>query len=252
MKKIIIGVSIILGLMACNSKKEEKLTAQDIIDKAILEAGGTKYEHSKKAFVFRKKKYLGTHENGKYLLERIIKDSARTIHDKLSNNGLERSVNDSIIKVPDSLITRVSDGVNSVHYFAYLPYGLNAQAVNKKLVGETIINNNPYYEIEVSFNQEGGGTDYEDEFMYWIHKDKYTVDFLAYKYAVNGGGIRFREAYNARNINGLRFVDYKNYKTDDLKTELHVLDSLFGKNQLKLLSKIELEDIQVDLTSECC
>lgn len=232
--------------VGCGTKEDKKISAQEIIDKAIENAGGSKFDNSEKTFTFRNKKYKGIHKGGKYSLERIVKDSLNSIHDKVSNAGLERFINDSLVKVPDSLLTRISDGVNSVHYFAYLPYGLNAPAVNKEFMGEAIIKDAPYYKIKVTFSQEGGGTDFEDEFMYWIHKEKFTVEYLAYKYAVNGGGIRFREAYNVRTINGLRFVDYKNYKTDVLSTPLTALDTLYNEGKLTLLSKIELEAITVE------
>lgn len=37
------------------------------------------------------------------------------------------------------------------------------------------------------------------------------MDFLAYEYNVNGGGVLFREAFNSRMIEGMRFQDYINY-----------------------------------------
>lgn len=92
-----------------------------------------------------------------------------------------------------------------------------------------------------------GGKDFDDVFMYWIHKQNFTVDYFAYKYSVEGGGIRFREAYNARIIEGIRFVDYNNYKPESKDVSLEKLDSLFEKGALKLLSTIETEDITVTL-----
>ena len=78
-----------------------------------------------------------------------------------------------------------------MHYFAQLPYGLNSPAVQKKILGEATINGNTYYEIEVTFSKEGGGIDFEDRFVYWIHKENFTVDFLAYRYATNGGILEY-------------------------------------------------------------
>ena len=59
--------------------------------------------------------------------------------------------------------------------------------------------------------------------------------------------MRFREAYNERYINDLRFVDYNNYKAVDASTKLLDLGKAFDANQLKLLSKIELENVEVNL-----
>ena len=237
----IFGVASVLLSLASTKQP----SAEEIVNKTIKKSGGDLYEHAIVHFTFRDKIYRSERRGGVYQLERFVYKTDQETHDVVSNKGLVRTINSCPVKVVDSMITRISDGVNSVHYFANLPYGLNAPAVHKKLIGETVINKEPYYKVSVYFDQEGGGTDYEDEFLYWIHKDKFTVDFLAYKYAVDGGGIRFREAYNNRQVNGIRFVDYNNYKTDDMKTPLTSLDKMFEANKLKLLSKIELEDIAV-------
>ncbi len=229
-----------------------QFSAQEIVNKTIEAAGGERYNNNTSIyFSFRGKKYQSKRKKGHYQLERLIENTQGTIHDIVSNTGLKRMVDNCPVAVADSLVTKISDGVNSVHYFANLPFGLNAPAVQKELVGESNLGENRYYKVKVTFKKEGGGTDFEDEFLYWIHKENFTVDFLAYKYAVHGGGIRFREAYNPRVINGIRFVDYKNYKTDDLSTSLDELDKVYEQQGLKLLSKIELKEIfvQVDV---CC
>ena len=241
-----------LILFSCkveNDKKEiaQKLSAQDIIDKAIEYSCQGNCNDATIEFTFRDKAYKSTRKNGKYQLERTKMDSLNKIHDVVSNTGLKRFVNEVETTVVDSLITSISDGVNSVHYFAQLPFGLNNQAVQKKLIGEDSVNNKHYYEIEITFKEEGGGTDFDDVFVYWINKEDFTVDYLAYSYAVNGGGVRFREAYNPRVIEGMRFADYNNYKPNNKDVKLSELNNLFTNGDLKLLSKIETENVQVTL-----
>ena len=245
MKYLPILVFLVL-LSACKEETPE-LTAQQIIDKSIASTCQGNCDHATIDFTFRDRCYVSKRMGGKYSLERITADTTGVTHDILSNEGFVRYKNDSLVKVADSMVTRYSNSVNSVHYFAQLPYGLNAEAVNKELLGEAVIKGEPYYEIGVTFNEEGGGTDFEDEFVYWIHKEQFTVDYLAYSYAVDGGGIRFREAYNEREVEGIRFVDYNNYKPKSLDIALTTLDSLFQSNQLKLLSKIETESVGVKL-----
>ena len=145
------------------------------------------------------------------------------------------------------MVTRISDGVNSVHYFVQIPYVLDAPAAIKELVGEDEVEGEPYYEVKVTFRKEGGGTDHHDEFMYWVHKEDFTVGYLAYRFFTNGGGIRFRKAVNPRTIEGIRFVDYKNYKTDNLSTPLHNLDSLYEAGKLEFFSNIKTENINVSV-----
>lgn len=250
--KLLYTFLLLLVLISCkqvNEKKEipQKLTAQEIVDKAIENACQGNCNQAIIEFTFRDKMYSSTRKGGEYILERTKIEGVDTIHDVLSNDGLKRFINKKEVTVIDSLITNISDGVNSVHYFAQLPFGLNNEAVQKRLLGENSINNHDYYEIEVTFKEEGGGTDFDDVFVYWINKEEFTIDYLAYSYAVNGGGVRFREAYNPRVIEGIRFVDYNNYKPEHKEVILSDLDELFSKGELKLLSKIETENVKVKI-----
>lgn len=248
MKYVIILLFAFL-LVSCADNSGD-LTADEIVDKAIENAGGDRYNNAEIDFVFRKRKYRSKREGGKFQLERIMTDSTgNEIHDILDNEGLERYINNSAVELADSLRTPIGNSVNSVHYFVHLPFGLNAPAANKKLIGKDSIGEREYYEIKVTFSQNGGGTDHEDEYLYWIDTKTFKVDYLAYNFETNDGGIRFRKAYNPRIIKGIRFVDYQNYKYEDLSTPLSELDSLFEERELELLSVIETEDVEVTLGS---
>jgi len=239
-------LALLVILISCK-EKESPLTAQSIVDQSIAVSCQGNCEHAVIDFIFRGKAYKSIRDGGAYSMERLANDSLGRVRDVISNNGFQRFMNDTLVQVADSMVTKYSNSVNSVHYFAQLPFGLNAPAVKKELLGETTIKGEPYFEIGVSFNQEGGGTDFEDRFVYWIHKKEYTVDYLAYSYDTDDKGIRFREAFNPRVVNGIRFVDYNNYKTDDLSTPLTDLDTLFEAGSLKLLSKIETENVNVNV-----
>lgn len=244
--KYLLSLSLFALLLSCQ-EKEAPLTVQNVVDKAINVACNGQCDHAMIDFTFRDRCYVSKRDGGKYQLERITSDSLGVTHDILSNEGFRRFRNDTLVSVPDSMAIKYSNSVNSVHYFAQLPYGLNAPAVNKELLGEDTIKGEPYFEVAVHFNEDGGGTDFEDTFVYWIHKDNFTVDYLAYAYATDGGGIRFREAYNERVVEGIRFVDYNNFKPESQDIELSELDDLFEEGKLKLLSKIETESVGVKL-----
>lgn len=243
----------ILALLVMSCNQEKPLDANGVIGNAIAQAGGNNFESARITFNFRDKVYKSTRDCNRFVLERLVKDSLGNVtHDMVSNDGLMRMKNDKPESVADSLVSRISDGVNSVHYFANLPYSLDGDAVNKELIGKVEINEQPYYKVKVWFNEQGGGTDFQDVFMYWVHQEKFTVDYLAYSYDVNGGGIRFREAYNERIVNGIRFVDYNNYKPESKDVPIETLDDLFTKGKLKLLSKIETEDVSVEILQSQC
>ena len=244
MKHILFILTISLIIVSC--KKEIKPDVQVIVDKTIEASGGEKYSNFELEFDFRNKHYRAVRNFGNYTYERQFMDSLNLIKDQLSNTGFKRYVNDELASVPDSMAVKYTSSVNSVHYFIQLPYGLNDVAVNKTYIDLVTIKSQKYHKLKVTFNQDGGGEDFEDVFIYWINAESYKTEYIAYSYAEDDGlGLRFREAYNERYINGLRFVDYKNYRPENTSTDLLNLDTLFEAGKLKLLSKIENENIIV-------
>ncbi|WP_034040062.1 DUF6503 family protein [Wocania ichthyoenteri] len=245
MKKYFLLFTATMLFLSCEKQKE--VNVQDIVDKSIEISGGDKIKNSTIAFDFRDKNYKATRNNGSFQLERRFKDSTGIVRDVLSNDGFERYINNEIVKVPDSMVPKYSASVNSVHYFSVLPYGLNDAAVNKQYVEKVTLKGKPYHKIKITFNQDGGGEDFEDVFVYWINTTTYKTDYIAYSYHENHGiGLRFREAYNERYVNDIRFVDYTNYKPKDLSVSVFGLDDLFEKNQLQIVSKIDLTNIVVN------
>ena len=246
MKKFFL-LFFLLPFISCNEGSTGS-EADKIIAKAIEKAGGEKYDNAVIEFKFRKNLYTSNRKNGRYELTRTITDSTNTtFYDVLNNDRFARFHAEEQVPISDSLAGVYSESVNAVHYFVQLPFGLNDDAVIKELVGQDTINKEVYYEIKVTFKQEGGGVDHEDVYMYWIDKDNYTVDYLAYRFFVNDGGIRFRKAVNPRTVGGIRFVDYENYKTDELSTPLEDLDDMFQKGRLTKVSQIENEILNVEI-----
>ncbi|ADV51486.1 hypothetical protein Celal_4244 [Cellulophaga algicola DSM 14237] len=241
MKNILITFIIILS--ACKNVTDKKLTANEIVNKAILVSGGDLYETSKIAFKFRDKEYESD-AKGTILKRKFVSDSLNYIDIK-TNSDFQRYINDTPVVVSDSVSSVYGDAINSVHYFAQLPYHLNDKAVNKILLGEQQLNGVFYYLIQITFKQNGGGTDFDDTYYYWFNKETFTPDYLAYDFHTNGGGVRFRKAYNERYVNGIRFVDYENYKPKNNTATIENIADLYTKNQLELLSKIVLENITV-------
>lgn len=222
------------------------MTAQEIIDKSILVSGVNKVANSDISFVFRDKEYNAIRENGKFTFSR----SYDSIMDVLNNNGFERLINNKSFSVNDGLISKYSNSINSVHYFSVLPFGLNDKAVQKQLLQSSTIKGKQYYKIEITFSEDGGGEDFEDVFIYWIGKEDFLVDYLAYSYHTNGGGKRFRVLKEQCNIEGIRFVDYHNYKPKDKSDKylnLIMIDKAYENNQLEKVSEIILENIKVEI-----
>ena len=241
-----LAVLLLLCLMACKLS-EQKLTAQEIINKTILFSGADKVANSKITFKFRENSYTAVRNKGIFKLFRTYKKDSLIIKDVLKNNGYERSINAKLVNVADSMIAKYRNSINSVHYFSVLPFGLNAAAVNKKLLKSATLKGKEYYKIEVTFSKEGGGDDFDDVFIYWIGKEDFLVDYLAYSYHTNGGGKRFRVLKEQCIKNGIRFVDYHNYKPLNESVSLADVDQAFESNGLIKVSEIILKDIEVAL-----
>ncbi|MBR9846262.1 MAG: deoxyribose-phosphate aldolase [Algicola sp.] len=225
--------------------------AVEVINESIKVSGSKKLSNANITFRFRKKNYTANRNSGQFVLESSFIDSTEghttEVRDVLNNNGFKRFLNGKEVELGTSEKSRFSASVNSVHYFSVLPYGLDGEAVYKMIEDAVTINNKSYFTVKVSFDEEGGGEDYDDIFIYWINADTYVIDYLAYSYnEPKGKGIRFREAYNERYINEIRFVDYNNYKPKTKSVELLELPKLFENGQLELLSKIELEHVTVN------
>lgn len=246
--KFLPAIMCFFFLISCNDGKKE-LSADQIIDRTIENAGGDRYDNANIHFTFREGTYGSKRKNGMYELTRKTSDSLGEIEDVLSNSNFERFINGNELQLADSTKTKYSNSVNSVHYFAQLPYGLQSEAVNKELLGTSEIKGKEYYKIKVTFEEEGGGEDHDDIYMYWINKKDFTIDYFAYKFYTGEGGIRFREAYNPRTIEGIRFVDYKNYKIEPWRdVDLKDLDKLFEDGKMDFLSDIKTENIEVENT----
>jgi hypothetical protein len=220
---------------------------QKIINAAIDAHGGDSFDKTRITFTFRDRQYERERDGGYFVFRRIFTDSTgRTVADMLTNDDFIREVEGQQVALSYEDRQKYTASVNSVIYFALLPYRLNDAAVQKRYLGRAEIKGEPYHKVEITFMESGGGEDFSDVFVYWVHQEKATMDYLAYSYAEEDGmGVRFREAYNARRVGGILFQDYINYKGPG---ELYPgkLDSLFALNQLDLLSRIDLEEMAVE------
>ena len=239
-------ITLSLLIISCESTKQP----EEIIDASIIDAGGNELNNTEIEFLFRDIEYGAKHQDGQYEYVRLFKnDSSELIRDVLTNNGFYREINGEKVEVVDSMATKYSNSINSVIYFALLPIKLDAPAVNPKMLGQVEIKEKKYHKIQITFDKQGGGSDYQDVFIYWFNTETNKVDYLAYSYETDGGGMRFREAYNERYVNGIRFVDYINYKPKS-EIDLSSIDQAFLSGQLDTLSKIEAESIKVNELNE--
>ncbi len=236
-------VIICLGLFleACDDAPD----AQQIVDKAIEKHGGEYYNNVLIAFDFRNRHYTIEKKDDWYEYTRSFDDSLGHYKDVLNNDGFYRLLNNQKIDVIDSMAAKYARSVNSVAYFAMTPFVLNDNAVKKRYIGMCSVKGQKYHKIEITFNVEGGGEDHSDVFVYWINKDSFSMDYLAYQYFTDGGGTRFREVQNRRRVGEILFGDHINYKYSSEDTHISHYDQLYEDQQLTELSRVNLENVSV-------
>jgi len=215
--------------------------AEEIVSRCIEAHGGASYDTIQIGFRFRNLFYTIDRAGGRFEYTRSFTDSLdNSIRDVLNNDQFTRFRNGMVAELEPKQIKAYSSALNSVVYFALLPSGLNDPAVIKEYLGQEDINDLPYYLIKVTFHEDGGGDDFEDEFLYWINQDTNLMDYLAYSFHVDGGGLRFREVISSRTDGGILLLDYNNYKPTDTSARLQDLSRLFQEGKLEKLSEIKL------------
>lgn len=252
MTKQILALIPVLLFLACSPQKTEEIkgdsksTVQDIIDKSISFHKMGNLNNAEFSMTFRNIDYTYKNQNGMYEYTRTQTDSTGAIViDRMDNNQLIRTIGGEEVEITDEKRAAYTRSVNSVIYFFRLPFGLNDPAVNKVYTGETTIKGKAYYEVKVTFEQEGGGEDFDDVFLYWFDKEDYSMDYLAYLYHTDGGGMRFREAINPRRVNGILIQDYINLKPEDESIDITTIDELYDEGKLIELSRIINENVLI-------
>lgn len=230
------------------AQSKSSKSGRQVIDKAIRFHGGEHYIRFMVEFRFRDKQYTMVRDRGSFRYVRSFdKDGVRQ-KAVLSNEGFRQWQNGEVANLTENEARLAGDALNSVVYFALLPFGLNDPAVQSKWLGRSTIKGRVYDKVEVTFKREGGGTDFEDRFVYWFDEENGKMDYLAYHFHVNGGGTRFREANNPRRVNGILFQDYDNYKGPLGRIDIENFDQLFSNGQLEKISEIDLVDVQSSKT----
>jgi hypothetical protein len=241
MKNILFLFSVLFA--SCSAKLSDP---NEIIEKSVEAYGFNDLDGVVIQFDFRDKSYGLKRSASNYLYSRAFQDSSGYIIDSLKNSTeFKRTQNGEVIALEEEWKEKYSNSVNSVLYFFQLPLTLNDPAAIKTLKEVVSFMGNTYYVIEVAFEKENGGKDFEDVFLYWINVENFFIDYFAYSYITDGGGIRFREAIERKRIEEFIFQDYINYKPPSDKFPLGSMLTLFESGKLEELSRIENKNIVI-------
>jgi len=234
---------LFLILVSCSNSSH--ISTSQIINKSI-KAHGWDQEDFSIVFDFRDYQYELKRKNKFYSFQRTTKKEGNVVKDLMSSKKkLKRFINNKSVELSDSMTNVFSNSLNSVMYFFQLPRPLKDQAVITKYLGLAKIFNEKYWTIKVTFKENGGGKDYQDEFRYWININNGQIDYLAYNYLTEGGGTRFRQAVNKQLNQGFIFQDYINFKPNVKFVSLDSLPILFEAGNLIKVSNIKNKNIRV-------
>ncbi len=219
-----------------------------IVDRAIEYHGGDLYRHSEteldlcsKSGCFR----LTAHVDGDrwaYTVTGKSGDSqlrVRSSHDAVAvrRDGEEKAVAAGAEqKFRDWAMARV--------YFCFLPFRLNDPSVLKQDLGLVGWNGRRLHKVKVTF-RAGTSTDAGDQYMYWFDPETARLEYLAYSYDDNSGGLRFRRAVRHRRIGGLLFFDQENYGADGPGLSVDAIDPAYVRDAMRHVSTVRLEGIRV-------
>lgn len=244
-------LALALAVAGCADRTSAEGSASEdpaarVIHDAIQAHGGERFDRIQVEFDFRGDPFIVRYDRGLFHFERRRVDAGgRTVVDRIDNDGASRQVDGEPVQLTAEERASLETQVNSVVYFAFLPYRLGDPAVRLRDLGDVELEDRPYRVIEVTFEQEGGGRDFDDRFVYWVHRDDHTLDFLAYRFHVGDGGTRFRRAVNRREVGGILIQDYENWTLDPEMDDVAAYGEAFAAGRLELVSMVELENVKV-------
>lgn len=242
-------VWIMMLALGCNNSDQVSGPgdqSQEIVNRAISAMGGEILDRALITFDFRDQSLSYYNDGGQFRYTRTFPDTAgNVITDTLTNEDFIRYRNGEKLDLSEEQKSSLKGGVNSIIYFAFLPYKLNDPGVRKEYLGSVAIAGKTYEKVKVDFPENEATDAYNDIYFYYFDPEDYSLDYLSYEFEEDGGGIRFRSAYNARKIDGLIVQDYINYMADPDSVDYARIETYFDQGLLRELSRIELKNIKI-------
>ncbi len=243
-----LGFWMIITTPACKPKVDNK-DPQYVIDQSIKAHGSKVFDQSIIEFRMGNRFYKSTRNQGQFFYERFWDSLGVTIHDALSNSGFVRQVGQGEIILDTKKIDNFSSSLRSIMYRFALPFGFNDPATVKTYLGEVILMEQPYHKIKITFRlNPNDRTIYDNEYVAWIHKTRFTMDYLAYLLNEPAEkGSRFLQATNPRKLEKLLVQDYKVFRPvqDSVLTHPDDLDQAWAANQLIASPPIQVTQLKI-------
>ncbi len=238
-------LSLVLTLPVLWSCQPKVPLAYAVVNEAIERHGGMRYDSLEMSFDMGDGRFILDKKGATFMYSRQFKDSlGQPVADFMDNDGFIRLVDGVSVGLSDDFRGELSRALEGTIFFILLPHGLNNRNARKEYIGHQNLKGEMYHVIKVGFSEGNSTEPYNATFLFWINMADQYVDYIAYE-LLDLDKLRFREAYNRREVNGLIIQDYYNYKPTDKEVTLHTLKDRYEKGKLELHSEINHKNISV-------
>lgn len=239
---------IFLCLLAGLGVAATAAAAPPIVERAIAHHGGELYERAEIAFDVCSKSGcydVRTRTDGGLFDHAVagrVGEHRREV--RWSNDRLEvRHDGEPVAVAPgDERVYR--DWAMARIYFALLPYRLADPSVRHEDRGLVDWRGRKLHQVKVTF-EPGTSTAADDEYLYWFDPETGRVEYFAYSYSGNPGGLRFRRATHHRRIGGILFFDQENLGVEGPGLSVDLIDADYVDEKMRPVSTVELKNVDV-------
>ncbi|WP_412068397.1 DUF6503 family protein [Rubrivirga sp. IMCC43871] len=253
-RPLLAALVVVLALAACErpAAPQGDPEALALLDRTRIHHGSGQLDRAEVSFSFRGTPFTVRRDNGAFRYARTLTDSlGRTVEEVVDNDGPHRFVDGAEVPLDAAEAGRLTTAVNSVVYFALLPAPLTDPAVRARVLTPDRVGGEDYDRVAVTFAREGGGADFDDEYVYWLRQTDGQIGYYAYTFAVTPGdtaraatGTRFREPIGESRVGGVLFQDWRNWSADSLGA-LSTYGDVFDERRTFVVSDVVLDDIRV-------
>lgn len=154
---------------------------------------------------------------------------------------------DSVRANGAAIVRAAETQLNSVVYFALLPYNLADPAVRLRRLDDAAFDHRVHHTVEVTFAKDGGGRDHDDRFVFWFEQRTGRLRALAYAFHTGEGGTRFRrvtgtvEADVATGDQPLLLNDYEAFTDTTLGTHIEGYPARLGAPTMQRLPNVAFD-----------
>lgn len=234
---------VVLGLVACASERPE---GEALLRQARKAHGADRLEHATVEFALDGARFRVERDGERFAYARTWADrSGLVFRDVLTAEGLERTIDGRAVGLGEAARREAATALRAAVYLALLPFSLDGAAEEALVLTPDTLSGQAYERVALPLDRAAPGLDERGRLVLWIHPERHTVDYLAYRYAADGGGARFRAAYEPRTVEGVRFANHYEFSGDLLEVPVEGLGQFYERGELNFLGRVELDSVRV-------